>query len=110
MNALIMNTLKPLGIVTRFMKYDGNEKEYIIFNIPSNKDSFFCDDDNEAEINTVSLTFWYQDGASFPKIKDIKKTMKNAGFIYINGVDLIEDEYFGRNMIFKYLDIQDLKK
>lgn len=105
MNSLIIQTLKPLGITTRYMKYDGNDKEYIIFSIPNNIDSFFYDDVNEAEINVISLNFWYKDGSSFGKIKEIKKIMKNAGFVYTSGTDLLDGEYFGKNMMFKYLDI-----
>jgi hypothetical protein len=105
MNTLIVETLKDLKITTRYMKYDGDENEYIIFTTTDSKDTFFCDDDNQAEIYTISLNFWYKDGRSFNKAKEIKKAMKNAGFIFINSADLMDGEYYGKNMMFKYLDI-----
>ena len=105
MNVLIIETLKPLKITTRYMKYDGNESEYIIFSVTNSKDSYFCDDDNQAEIYTISLNFWYKDGRGLNKIKEIKKAMKNAGFVFISSSDLMDGEYFGKNMMFKYLDL-----
>lgn len=105
MNTLIMNTLKPLGITTRYMNYDGKDGEYIIFTITSEEDSFFTDDVNESEINTISLNFWYTNGSSYAKIKEIKRAMKENGFIYIGGTDLFDNGYFGRNMMFKYLEL-----
>ena len=105
MNVLIIEALKKLKITTRYMKYDGNENEYIIFSITNSKDAFFCDDENQSEINTISLNFWYKDGKSFSKIKEIKKAMKDAGFVFINSTDLMDGEFYGKNMMFKYLDI-----
>lgn len=107
MNKKIIETLKPLKIDLEFLEYTGNKNEYIIFSIYGDKETLFSDDESEAFEGYISLNYWYKSSSGYTNINKITKLMKDAGFKMIDGTDLKENGFFGRNFIFKYTEFNE---
>lgn len=104
MNSKIIETLKPLKIDVEFLEYTGKKNEYIIFSIYGDKEALFSDDKSEAFKGYISLNYWYKSGSGFSNIAKIRTTMIDAGFAMVDGTDLKENGFFGRNFIFRYTE------
>lgn len=91
LNAFIERTLKKVKKPLAFLKYEGDEKEYLTYT-HHGKPGMFADDSNEATVYEVSVSV-YSDKNYISLIEYIISTMKKAGFIWTDsGEDMFDDE------------------
>ena len=109
MHDLIVEALLPLDIDLGFMKYEGNAKEYIIFNVYDEKDSNLCDDINLSETYYIQVNYWFKSLKNISKYKQIKDILKSKGFYFDNAVDLVDEDFYGKSMDFIYVNFREEK-
>lgn len=107
MHDILVNTLLPLDIDLGFMQYEGNKKEYIIFNIYQEKESNLCDDTNLSETYLIQINYWFKDLRNINKYKEIKNILKKNNFHYRTGVDLFDEGFYGKSMDFVYVKFRE---
>lgn len=103
-NSKIIQALKSLEIPIYWMSYDGDDKEYIIFQTINQSDINFSDDLASKENIDIGLIYWFKDSLGAENIDKIRFLMKNNGFIKLNEKDLKDDEYYGRSFRFRYIE------
>lgn len=79
MNKLIMDTLRPLGVPVSFMNYNNTANTYIVF-MEYHQASFFNGDDEEQYTKHFYQVDIFSTGNYLQLVKDVKKSMKQAGF------------------------------
>lgn len=105
-NKKIIDSLKVLNIPVVYMEINKKKDKYVIFSIYNEKDSMFCNDTNLAEKYYITLNYWFNNPSDIGIYKEIKKLMKENGFIYDSGTDLRKDgDYFGKSMDFIYEEL-----
>lgn len=102
MNKKIISALSSLNIPIAFLEYHGNATAYVIFKVYNEADADFEDDVNTAELNYITLSYWYKNPVDKDKAKEIKRLMKQAGFIFDGGADLISENAYGKSLDFIY--------
>jgi hypothetical protein len=91
LNQLIIDTLAPLNVLVDFATYDNSAHTYIVFS-QYNEGSGLNADDNEL------VTKYFYQADIFSKVnntqlvKDVKRLMKEAGFIRIFASDVYEKD------------------
>lgn len=91
-NKLIIDTLKPLGIPTRFQTCKGKEETYITFFCYNEQGECFADDIEIATGFYMQTDIWSKENIEQLKI-DTVKLLKKAGFIKRPGApDLYEPD------------------
>lgn len=103
-NSKIIEVLKSLNIPIYWMEYDGDEKEYIIFQTNNVDDIRYFDDNAHAEQIEIGLLYWFNSPTGAEKINEIKNLMKLNGFIKQNEKDMKNEDYYGRSFRFKYIE------
>ncbi|MGL5712581.1 MAG: hypothetical protein ACRCXT_00305 [Paraclostridium sp.] len=105
-NDKIVKALETLNIPVLYIEIKNRKDKYVIFSIYNEKDSMFCNDTNLAEKYYITMNYWYNNPNDIGIYKEIKKLMKENGFIYDNGSDLKKDgEYYGKTMDFIYEEL-----
>lgn len=105
-NKIIKDALKELNIQVAYMEIKQQKDKYIVFSIYNEKDSMFCNDTNLAEKYYITMNYWYTNPSDMGIYKEVKKLMKENGFIYDDGTDLKKDgDYFGKSMDFIYEEL-----
>ena len=107
MHNKLVEILESLGIDIAFMEYEGNSKEYIIFDIYNEEDSNFSDDENLSNTYYIQVNYWFNSLKNINKYKEIKDLMKNNGFIFDGAKDLRDKRYYGKNMDFIYVEYKE---
>ncbi|EKS4344849.1 hypothetical protein QB607_002845 [Clostridium botulinum] len=91
-NKLIIDTLKPLGVPTRFQTYEGKEETYITFFCYNEQGECFADDTEIATGLYMQVNIWSKGNVEQLKI-DTVELLKKAGFIKRPGAqDLYEPD------------------
>jgi hypothetical protein len=98
-NELIVSTLKPLNIPIAFMTYEGMEKNYIVFSVSDESETFFADDESDLEVYYVDLNYW---STNLQKQREIKELMKQNGFDFAGSQDMYEPNRYGKKFRFIY--------
>lgn len=103
----IENIIKSLGIVPYYQISDGKSTEYIIFDIYSEKDTEFAEDENMTITYDVTLNYWHNGKQCFSKYKTIKEAFKSEGFFFDDIKTLISStqNVYGKNYTFKYEEV-----
>lgn len=105
-NKKIIDALKVLNIPIVYQEISNKQDKYVIFNIYNEKDSMFYDDTNLCEKYYITLNYWFNNPNDIGIYKQIKKLMKENGFIFDNCTDLRKDgDYFGKSMDFIYEEL-----
>lgn len=79
LNALIINTLKPLGVPVSFQTYTGTAATYITF-FEYNQNSALNADDEEINTNhSIQVDIWSK-GDYTTIVQQVKDNLKTAGF------------------------------
>lgn len=102
-NSKVIQALKSLNIPIHWVDYDGNEKEYLIFQTNNQDDIRHYDDTANAEQIEIGLIYWFNSTTGAEKIYSIKVLMKENGFIKVSEKDMKDDDYYGRSFRFKYI-------
>lgn len=102
MNKKILDALSELKIDTVFMEYSGKNDKYIVFGVTKEVETDIYDDENESITYYISLNYWYKKPGDVVYLTKIRKMMKDAGFIFDDGVDLREGNFYGKNYDFIY--------
>lgn len=102
MNKKVIAALSSLGIPVAYMEYKGEADSYIMFQVYNEQDAEFYDDENQAEIFYIEVNYYFDNPADFGKAKEIKRLMKQAGFIFDGAKDLYDDGTYGKNLEFIY--------
>ncbi len=104
----IEELLKTLNIDLGYQIYDGNSNEYIIFDIASEYDTTFADDDNLEEKKIVTINYWHKNKSGIEKYIEIKKLFKNNGFFFDSMKTLNPSQgFYGKNFIFILEELND---
>jgi hypothetical protein len=82
------------------MEYTGTASAYIVFQVYSESDVGFFDNENSAELSYVNLNYWYKNPADMAKAKQIKSLMKQAGFYFDGSQDLKDNGFYGKSFDF----------
>lgn len=90
-NPLIMAALSDIGIPVQWMRYVGNETEYITFNDSDNRPSFFGNNEELMDIAYVQIHFFTPNN---PKstAKKIRKKLRQSGFTYLSTTEIYEEQ------------------
>lgn len=75
-NNLIIDTLRPIGLDVRYMKYSGENDSYITFFEINNMDDDYSDNESETEIHSLQIDLFAKNDPTQLK-KDIKKALKS---------------------------------
>lgn len=104
-NALIINTLKPLNIPVGFQKYSGKEDTYITFHEYIASGESFEDDEEIFTGHYIQVDVWSKTSYEV-LVKNIKKLLKEKGFKRLNEVDLYEKNtgLYHKGIRFFYLE------
>ena len=103
-NSKIIQTLQSLEIPIYWMSYDGDDKEYVIFQTNNQDDIKHHDDTTDAEQIDIGLIYWFNGSEGVSKINEIKVLMKENGFIKLNERDIKDDDYYGRSFRYRYIE------
>lgn len=103
-NSKMIEILKSLNIPVYWMEYDGDEKEYIIFQTNNVDDIRYFDDNAHAEKIEIGLVYWFNSTAGTEKINIIKELMKENEFIRLSEKDIKNEDYYGRSFRFQYIE------
>ena len=102
LNSYIKSILEVLSRPVEFLKYTGDEKEFLTYT-SGKKPGLFADDDNQTEIYTVSISV-YSDKNYLSLIEKIIAVMKAAGFTWVDsGEDMFDEEV---NLFYKVIYFQ----
>ena len=88
-NAAITGALTPLGLDIAERLYEGDNDEFLTFNLADSQAEDFGDDDELSLVYYVQIYYacpWDMNYSD--KIKAIRKTLKGAGFTYPELTDL----------------------
>lgn len=102
-NSKIIQSLEPLNIPIYWMEYYGEDKEYIIFKTNNQDDIYYFDDIASKESIEIGLIYWFKTTAGLYNVDEIRKLMKQNGFIKLNEKDIKDDEYYGRSFRYRYI-------
>lgn len=106
MNKKIIDTLKSLGLPVNAIEYSGDAPCYIIFSIFNEYEGSFSDDKEGSTTYDISLNIWFNDVNYFDKYKEVKTLMKQAGFTFLDAMDIPKDEgYYGKNLTFSFREV-----
>lgn len=105
MNKKIMDILKKLNIPVYYMETTSKPDKYIIFSFYNEKDTMNYDDTNFSETHSITFNYWYKNSSDLTMYKEIKKILKENGFIFNSSKDLKDGSYFGKNMDFFYEEL-----
>ncbi|MBY6758638.1 hypothetical protein HYH82_15200 [Clostridium botulinum] len=90
-NKLIIDTLKPLSVPTRFQMYEGKEETYITFFCYNEQGECFADDIEIATGFYMQVDIWSK--GNVEKLKEsVIDLLRQAGFKRKNGQDLYEPD------------------
>jgi hypothetical protein len=104
LNEKIIETLTPLGVPVAFMNYEGNADSYCMFQVYNEQDTDFADDENGAVTSFVDLAFYFKSPADGDKAAEIKRLMKQAGFIFDGGQDVYINDTYGKKFDFIFVE------
>ena len=100
-----MDILKVLQIPVYYMETTSAPDKYIIFSFYNEKDTMNYEDTNFSETYSITFNYWYKDGKDSVIYKQIKRILKENGFIFNGAKDLKDGSYFGKNMDFFYEEL-----
>ena len=93
--------LKLLNIELAYQEYAGASEEYLIFDIYSEKDSEYIEDENLGVIYYITLNYWHKSKSCIKKYRTIKKLLKDNGFFFDDMKTLKSEKGFlGKNFLF----------
>lgn len=96
---LVNAALATLGIIVVYGWYDENLATHITFLEFDNLQSDYSDDEAETEEHYIQVDIWTKDVAESQTLKKhVKTLMKNAGFFYEDGADLVETKEDGTQL------------
>lgn len=103
----IENIIKKLSIEPYYQVADGESNEYIIFDIFSEKDTEFAEDENMTITYYVTLNYWHKGKQCFTKYKTIKEAFKSEGFFFddMRTLKSSKQDVYGKNYTFKYEEV-----
>ena len=90
-NPLIISALSAIGIPVEPLKYTGYATEYIVFNDADNRATGFANDEDVQETAWVQVHYFTKTNPKV-KAKQIRKALRNAGFIYLSKSESYEDD------------------
>ena len=110
-NPLILNALKNIGIPVEPIHYSGSDKEYITFIDADNRAVDYADDEDITESAIIQVHYFTQNNPK-NKSKEIRKALRNAGFLYLNTQEFYEKEeqYFHTIIEVRYDDASESMK
>ena len=104
MHNKLVEILETLGIDIGFMEYEGNAREYIVFDIYNELDTDFSDDNSLSDTYYIQVNYWFKSLKNIKNYEKIKDLLKENGFIFDGAKDLKDNGYYGKNMDFIYVN------
>ncbi|EMS74055.1 hypothetical protein CTER_5107 [Ruminiclostridium cellobioparum subsp. termitidis CT1112] len=110
-NPLIINALKDIGLPVESITYSGDESKYITFIDADNRATDYADDLDITESAIVQVHYFTSNNPK-SKSKEIRKALRNAGFIYLSTSEFYEKEekYYHIVIEVRYDDISETVK
>ena len=103
-NKLIVSALKPLGIVTAYQSYNGTDDKYIMYSVYNEDDGAVFDDEATEVHYNIQLALWCKNPHDVALYRQIKQLMKQNGFVFDGAKDRIDEEHYGKQMDFIYVE------
>ena len=93
--------LKNLNVELAYQEYQGSAEEYLIFDIYTEEDSEFVEDENLEVIYYITLNYWHKSKSCIKKYREIKKLLKNNSFFF-DSIKTLKSErgFLGKNFLF----------
>ena len=98
-NPIVLSALADTNIPVKPIDYKGEETDYIVFNDSDNRAIAYADDVDTLESAIVQVHYYTQ-GNPKAKAKDIRKALRQYGFIYLKTTEFYEaDEQYYHTII-----------
>ncbi|MEG2246424.1 hypothetical protein [Clostridium sp.] len=104
-NKIIKDLLKDICPDIHYQKASNKTDKYIIFSIYDEEDTMIYDDNNLSETYYITVNYWYKNPSDIVIYKKIKEKLKSNGFTFDGAADLVDGEYYGKNMDFIYEEL-----
>ena len=101
MNALIIQTLRPLNVPVAFSTYNNTASQYIIFNT-YNEASFYNADDEEQYTQYFVQVDVFSSGDYTNLVEQVDQLMREAGFGRMFASETYDDEAGKYRKIFRF--------
>ncbi|MFS1511886.1 hypothetical protein VQL36_05540 [Chengkuizengella sp. SCS-71B] len=90
-NAIIINSLKDIGVPVGFQNYSGSQKTYISFFEYNQKSGLNADDEEQRTTHFIQIDVW--SNTDYTEIvSQVKQAIKSNGFTRTSEADLYEKE------------------
>jgi hypothetical protein len=104
LNALIINTLKPLGVPVSFQTYPGNELTYITFFEFNQRSAVSADNEEKRTAHSIQVDIWSK--TDYTNLtKSVKAALVEVGFVRSMETEYYENEtgYFHKVLRFNFV-------
>lgn len=110
-NPLILDALKDIRLPVEPLTYSGEMTEYITFIDADNRATDYADDLDITESAIVQVHYFTPNNPK-SKSKEIRKALRNAGFIYLSTSEFYEKEekYYHVVIEVRYDDVSETMK
>lgn len=99
----VIKALEALDIDIAFQEYEGEEDEYIIFDIFLENETDYSEDEATTLESHVTLNYWHKSKANTKKYKQIKEVMKDHNFFFDVSTSMPRSNgLYGKNFDFIY--------
>lgn len=105
-NKEIKEALKTLNIPVIYAKTSTRYDKYIIFSYYNETESDKADNTNLSVDYYITMNYWTSNPEDIILYKTIVKLLKENGFKYNGSNDVIDGEYFGKNIDFIYNELK----
>ncbi|KMY49569.1 hypothetical protein [Peribacillus loiseleuriae] len=106
LNALVINTLNPLGIPVDFQTARSNSPTYITFFFYNEKGTLYLDDDEKETRYSLQVDIWSK-GDYISTVEQVKKLLKSVGFVRTFATDLYEKDTQIYHKVLRFSFTQD---
>lgn len=99
----IYGILKLINIDAYYQETTQLKDCYALYTIYNEVENELIDNKHRAVVYSISINFWYKkDNQNLSsKYKEIKHVFKENGFKFVKARDLVDKDYFGKNIDFK---------
>ena len=103
-NQKICDVLKVLNIPVIYYDTNQSKDKYIIFSVYNEIEINHSDDTKNSIEYSISINYWFKDPKDIGLYTEIKKILKENGFIFKSSKDRKDGNYYGKNMDFIYVN------
>lgn len=106
LNALVIDTLNPLGIPVDFQTTRSNNTTYITFFFYNEKGALYLDDDEKETRYSLQVDIWSKEDY-ISTVDQVKKLLKSVGFVRTFATDFYEKDTQIYHKVLRFSFTQD---